>query len=97
MGDNAPMDYQSLVDENFEFSEALFPLDENINVNISMPMKRALVKTAAKMGFSVSDLVRNALSTYLPERWPEFKAYYVRAKADEARKLGITIEKDGSR
>ena len=63
-------------DSFFEEFLIIIPYDEGVNVKITKPMKQALQRTAAKAGFTMSDLVRHLITTNMSLLYPEYSDLY---------------------
>lgn len=61
----------------------IFPLNARLTVQMQVPMKIALVKTAAARGFSASDLLRDAVNSYIATQYPQYRLFYERAVQEQ--------------
>ena len=62
-----------------------FKLDECVTINLTAPMKMALVRLASESGISVSDVIRITLTNNLTREFPLYADYYNNAVAELTR------------
>ena len=80
-------------DDFFEDVLIVVPYDEGVNVKMTKPMKEALQRTAAKAGFTMSDLVRHLITTRMSSLYPEYEGLY--AYFYEKEKTAIRLRRKG--
>ena len=72
------MNHNKLETSSDYFDDVLIivPYDEGVNVKINKPMKEALQRTAAKAGYTMSDLVRHLIIHHMGEVYPDYNELY---------------------
>jgi hypothetical protein len=67
-------------------SDRRFPRDQNVQLKVDKPFKRAIRSIAFEIGISMNDLIRQAVRTYLEDTYPGYKDLYNRMLTEEINK-----------